>query len=215
MSIPRFQLMKCSVRCWSVLSCLLLNLRLWGLRVIEPEGRLDRNDFVLPWSDTWRVWGPEPLGFPTWHWGRLSFHMRLGTALTACYIGRKHFFFFWLYFSKSWRWEDHLNASPARGQEIRTDFGNDPLGTLLLLSAITYLALELPPRSACSQNTACCAESVHLGVGSCQKRGRGFQMAGMRDYLGPCRTSPLPGIWVILMVLSFFSMPNVTNKNLY
>ena len=40
-------------------------------------------------------------------------------------------------------------------------------------------------------------------------------MAGMRDYLGPCRTSPLPGIWVILMVLSFFSMPNVTNKNLY
>ena len=102
-----------------------------------------------------------------------------------------------------------MNASPARGQEIRTDFGNDPLGTLLLLSAITYLALELPPRSACSQNTACCAESVHPGLGSCQKTGWGFRMAGMRDYLGPCRTSPLPGIWVILMVLSFFSMPSL------
>ena len=76
-----------------------------------------------------------------------------------------------------------MKASPARGQEIRTNFGTDPLGTLLLLSAITYLALELPPRSACSQNTVCCAESMHPGLGSCQKTGRGFQMAGMRDYL--------------------------------
>ena len=106
-----------------------------------------------------------------------------------------------------------MNASPAGGQEIRTDFGNDPLGALLLLRAITYLALELLACSACSQNTACSAESVHPGLGSCQKTGQGFQVAGVRDCLGPCRASPLSGIWVILMVLSVFSTPNVTKQD--
>lgn len=68
----------------------------------------------------------------------------------------------WLYFPKSPRRENHLDDSPAGGQETRTDVGSDFL-----------------EHSSVSEHLPRLRGSCTLGLQSRQSRGQGFPVSGV------------------------------------
>lgn len=70
-----------------------------------------------------------------------------------------------------------MNVSSAGGHEITTDVENDFLEHFSCELSLTLARSSLHARLA---HRTPCAESVYLGLESCQKTGQGFQIPGIR-----------------------------------
>lgn len=138
-------------------------------------------------------------------------HTTLRAVLRGCFIGRERFFLAVFFQKPETRGSSECQFCRRTGNKNwRWEWLS---GTLLCELSLT-LARELLPCLACSQNTMCRVCVSGLGELSEDRAGLPDHW-NQRDSWGPCRTFPVAGIWVILMVLTVFPWSDWVRKNSY